>query len=63
MPNEMQVDAALFRARIWILTAVMASHYAERSITSLAERANLLAKHANNRCQSAGKVVRPKVKT
>jgi len=47
--REMEAAPALLCARIWIFTAVMVSLYAERRISSLAERANLLAKHANDR--------------
>ncbi len=39
MPDEMEAELAL----------AMVSQYAERRISSLAERANLLAKHAKGR--------------
>jgi hypothetical protein len=48
MPNETEVDPALLEAHVWILTVVMVSQYAERRTSSFAERANLLAKHAND---------------
>lgn len=49
MARKTEAGPALLGVRVWILTAVMASQYAERRIPSLAERANLLAKRANNR--------------
>ncbi|HKW31206.1 MAG TPA: hypothetical protein VJT54_17915 [Verrucomicrobiae bacterium] len=48
MPNEMMVDPALLDAHVWSLITFMGPQYAERRISSLAERANLLAKHANS---------------
>lgn len=47
MSKETEIDPALLDERLWILTGIMISQYAERSISSLAERAILHAKHAN----------------
>jgi hypothetical protein len=49
MPKETEADPVLRGAHVWIPIAFKVSLYAERRISSLAERANLLAKHANDR--------------